>query len=267
MNRPVKIAAGAAPEADAAPHARAALADEVFAHVPSLAGKIIDPERSRLRLSRASFQVWDEHARKAGYPDTWRRSHEEREALRREALRGRLDRDLWIFAYGSLMWDPAIHFAEVRRANLRGFHRRFCLELEIGRGSRARPGLMAALDHGGECHALAFRIAAPVVDRETEVLWMREMIREGYVPIFADIETPQGPIEALTFAIDRHSPRYADLSLDEAARLIATGAGLLGTNREYFDTLASHLDLLGIQDNVFDAVRARLPPIAAPADP
>jgi cation transport protein ChaC len=164
------------------------------------------------------------------------------------------------------MWDPALRIAEIRTATLMGLHRRFCLKIEIGRGSRAKPGLMAGLDQGGTCHGLAFRVPAAAVDPETEILWMREMIRAAYVPIFRSVETPQGPVEALTFAMDRSSPLYADLSLDEAARLIATAEGILGSNREYVDRLAAHLALLGIEDYVLDAVRRRLPPAAPPAN-
>ena len=135
------------------------IAPEAFRHVPSLMGKIIEPEKSTFRISCATFEDWDRQARAAGFGDNWRRSHHDREATRRQALAGRLDRDLWIFAYGSLMWDPAIQIVEIRTATLKGFHRRFCLKIEIGRGSRQRPALMAALDEGGECRGA--RIEGP----------------------------------------------------------------------------------------------------------
>jgi glutathione-specific gamma-glutamylcyclotransferase len=231
---------------------------DAFAHLPMLAGKVLDPEKSTFRISRETFSEWDRRAHEAGYADNWRRTHEDREATRSEALAGRLDRDLWIFAYGSLMWDPAIHIVEIRAAALAGFHRRFCLKVDIGRGSREKPALMAALDEGGECHGLALRIPAHAVDRETEILWMREMIGEAYLPVFRMVTTPQGPVEALTFVMDRRSPRFADIGAEEAARTIATGSGLLGSNLEYFDNLATHVEALGIKDEVFESIRASL---------
>jgi cation transport regulator ChaC len=100
-------------------------------------------------------------------------------------------RESWVFAYGSLMWDPAIHIVEIKRATLQGFHRRFCLKAEIGRGSKKAPALMAALHTGGECHGLAFRIPANAVNHETEILWMREMIGEAYIPLFQTVVTPR----------------------------------------------------------------------------
>jgi glutathione-specific gamma-glutamylcyclotransferase len=231
---------------------------DAFSHLPMLAGKVLDPERSTFRISRKTFDDWDRRAQEAGYGDNWRRTHEEREATRSKALKGRLGQDLWVFAYGSLMWDPAIHVVEIRSAALTGFHRRFCLKVEIGRGSQEKPALMAALDVGSECQGLALRIPAHSVDRETEILWMREMIGEGYIPVFRNVATPQGPVDALAFVMDRQSARFADIGAEEAADMIATGSGLLGTNREYFDNLATHVEALGIRDKVFEGIRASL---------
>jgi cation transport protein ChaC len=231
---------------------------DAYAHLPILIGKVLDPERSTFRISRQTFDEWDRRAQEAGYGDNWRRTHEEREATRNTALKGRLGRDLWIFAYGSLMWDPAIHVVEIRAAALTGFHRRFCLKVEIGRGSQERPALMAALDAGGECHGLALRIPAQAVERETEILWMREMIEEGYIPAFSTVATPQGSLEALAFIMDRQSTRFADIGTEEAAHIIATGSGILGKNLDYFDNLATHVEALGIRDNVFEDIRESL---------
>ncbi|MBI3673688.1 MAG: gamma-glutamylcyclotransferase, partial [Rhizobiales bacterium] len=69
--------------------------------------------------------------------------------------------DTWLFGYGSLMWRPEMEFAEQRIAHLKAWHRRFCLWQWRYRGSRERPGLMMALDRGGSCSGVAFRIAAP----------------------------------------------------------------------------------------------------------
>jgi glutathione-specific gamma-glutamylcyclotransferase len=234
------------------------LSRDAFIHVPVLAGKIVEPEKSTFRVSLATFQDWDRRAAAAGHAENWRRSHEDREATRSAALAGRLNADLWVFAYGSLMWDPAIHIVEIRRATLQGFHRRFCLRAEIGRGSKEAPALMAALDQGGECHGLAFKIPAGEVNHETEILWMREMIGYAYTPLFRTVLTPQGSVDALAFVMDRSSPRFTDLSCAEAAAIIATGRGALGTNLEYFDNLAGHVALLGIECEVLEEIRSQL---------
>jgi cation transport protein ChaC len=144
------------------------LPTHAFVHLPMLAGKIREPEKSMFRISRDTFREWDRRAQEAGYGDNWRRTHEEREETRSRALTGRLDRDLWIFAYGSLMWDPALHIVEIRPATLGGFYRRFCLKIEIGRGSKDKPALMAALDRAANAkawHSLSPRM--PWIERPT----------------------------------------------------------------------------------------------------
>jgi cation transport protein ChaC len=87
---------------------------------------------------------------------------------------------------------------------------------------------------------------------------MREMIGEAYVPTFRAVLTPQGPIEALAFVIDRRSRGFTDLSGAEAAAVIATGKGVLGTNLEYFNNLADRLAALGIADEEFEEIGSQL---------
>jgi cation transport protein ChaC len=229
---------------------------EAFSHVPALAGKIVEPEKSYFRLARERYVGLDRMAREQGYPPHWQLSHEAREATRASALSGR-NTDLWLFAYGSLMWDPALHIVEIRTAMLQGYHRRFCLKMTMGRGSPDNPGLMAALDRGGVCQGLAFRIPHEHVDRETEILWAREMLTGAYVPTFVAIETPQGHVEALAFEINRQTDRYVRLEPEQMASMIANGRGRIGSNLEYLDNLAERLDLLGLSDPALDDLRLR----------
>ena len=224
--------------------------DEVFRHTPALKGRIRPPDQSRMRLSYARFEELDKQAIAENRPPGWRMSHEAREANRQQVLAGRLDRDLWVFAYGSLIWDPAVHVNEFRVAMLPGWRRRFCLTITGSRGTLERPGLMAALDEGGVCEGVAFRIPGEIVDRETEVMWMREMFAGSYEPTFVPVSTPQGDIEALTFVADRSNERYLpDLSLAEAAAIIAHAEGYNGPNFEYLDLLCAHLAELGLNDS------------------
>ena len=233
------------------------LPPEAFLHVPALAGKIVEPEKSFFRLSQQRLTELDRSAREAGYPEGWRLTDDERELTRAAVLNGRSG-DLWIFAYGSLMWDPAIHIVEIRIGTLQGYHRRFCLKSHIGRGSRDAPALMAGLDDDGTCEGLVFRVPAASVERETEILWMREMIAGTYVPTLMPIETPQGAVEALAFVMNRNSSRYVRLDLEETARIIATGRGLRGTCLEYLENLAERLDLLGLHDPEIHELHARV---------
>ena len=221
-----------------------------FRHLPGLRRLVLDPAKSRYR--DMDMSAMDRRMRQAGYPPDWRRSDEVREATRARSLNGRCGGDLWVFAYGSLMWDPAFHFSEVRTAFLAGYRRCFCLRSRLGRGSFESPGLMAALDAGGDCHGLVFRIDSARIEDETKILWSREMIMPAYDPVFVDLQTPQGPLAALAFVINHASENYmADMAMEDAAQLIAVAEGLYGTNLDYLDNLARHIDMLDIPDEAF----------------
>lgn len=223
--------------------------DDVFRHVPALKGRITPPDESRMRLTYARFDELDAQAIAENVPPGWRMDHEAREANRQKVMAGRLDRDLWVFAYGSLIWDPAVYVDEFRFATLLGWRRRFCLRIMGSRGTVDRPGLMAALDEGGVCEGVVFRIPGEIVDRETETMWMREMFAGSYRPKFLRVSTPQGDLEALTFVIDRDNERYVpDLPLAEAAAIIAHAKGNNGRNFEYLESLCGYLADLGLKD-------------------
>lgn len=231
--------------------------DHVFRHTPALKGRITPPDQSGVRFDYDRFEELDAQAVVEGWPEGWRMTHEAREANRKAVLDGRLDRDLWVFAYGSLIWDPAVYVDEYRYAVLSGWHRSFCMKLEGGRGSYECPGLMAALDEGGQCDGVVFRIAGGLVEAETEKMWMREMFSGAYRPIFVPAQTPQGPVEALTFVMDRANPRYVpDLPDRQAAEMIARATGRLGDNFDYLDNLIRHLDELGIRDDAMHDLHA-----------
>jgi cation transport protein ChaC len=177
-------------------------------------------------------------------------SDAERERTRSEALAGRTGSDLWVFAYGSLMWDPAFRFAEVRRGRAPDYARRFILKDLFGaRGTRAAPGLMAALDHGPGCEGLLFRIAREHIDVETEILWRREKAGPAYIPTFIDVTCADLTVSALTFVAD-HGVEVidADITRAEQIHFIATGCGFLGTSLEYLQNIDIHFKALGIVD-------------------
>lgn len=226
--------------------------DDPFKYHPELRDKIADPLKSRFR--DGNLADMDEKMRAAGAPPNWRISDEAREASRVETLRGYDDGDIWVFGYGSLIWDPGLLFDQVRVANLNGFHRRFCLRSELGRGSPEKPGLMVALDRGGECASLIFRIPHRLIEQETRILWKREVLRLSYQPQFVPVKTAVEDVMALAFVIDPAAENYqANLDPELAAHYVATGEGLYGTSLNYVENLVSQLAELGIDDqNVSD---------------
>jgi cation transport protein ChaC len=159
------------------------------------------------------------------------------------------DADVWVFGYGSLMWNPAFGFAEQRLGVVRGWHRRFCLSIEMGRGSPDNPGLMLALDRGGVCRGVAFRIPAAQARAELLLVWRREMFGTAYLARWVQVRMAAATVPAITFVVNRAGPRYvAKLDDRQAARRIATASGALGTCQAYLDNTMGHLRALGIRD-------------------
>jgi len=222
--------------------------DDPFRHHPGLRARIADPDTSFWRSFRPADIDAQMMAR--GTPAGWRFSDAKIEATRRAFLAQDWAQDLWVFGYGSLMWDPGFRFAEVRRGRVDGYARSFCLRDDLGgRGTPDAPGLMAALDTGAGCEGLVFRLRGTEFDAETGILWRREMIAPAYLPVMVAVDTAHGPVRALTFAADPAAPVIRrDLCRAEQVRLLATGRGILGTSLQYIETLVGQLQALGITD-------------------
>lgn len=231
------------------------LADSAFVHHPELKPMIADPETSFFR--DLDYEEIDRKMEEQGRARGWRHPDHTREALRRAALAGRRDRDLWVFGYGSLMWDPAFLFEEVRRACAPDYSRSFCLIDDGARGTPDQPGLMAGLDLGPGCTGLAFRIATEKIEAETEILCRRELIAPGYVCAFVDLETDQGPLKALTFVADRTADVIdPEIPIREQAKMIAHAKGIVGEAFSYLDNIKRHLDQLRIADDYIETLYA-----------
>jgi cation transport protein ChaC len=219
-----------------------------------LRARICDPATSFFR----DFKPCDLDAEmaKRGFPSDWRFTDAAREATRARALAGRLDADLWIFAYGSLMWDPGIVFDEVRVGRVEGYARRFCLKDVFGaRGAVDAPGLMVGLDRGEYCDGIVFRIGAVRVDEETDRLWRREMLAPAYLAAILDVHTTGGVVEALAFVADHAAPVIAsEIPWADKVRFLATGTGILGSSLEYIENLAARLRDFDIEDRELSAL-------------
>ena len=175
------------------------------------------------------------------------------------ALRDRAQ-PAWIFAYGSLTWDPGFSSTDAEAALLRGYHRSFCLYSYDYRGSPAQPGLVLGLDRGGSCWGLVSRLPPEAIDR----LWLREMSgRRVYEMRLVPVRTRQITLKALTFTVLRDCPDYAgQVELDEAAQMILCAEGRRGTCREYFDNTLRHLDQLGLVDRPLRRLAQRIEALA-----
>ena len=161
--------------------------------------------------------------------------------------------DIWVFGYGSLIWNPLIAYEEKQYGRVYGFHKRFCLWTRLGRGSPEDPGLVLALDKGGSVRGVVFRIAAKHAAQEMDILWQREMINNSYSPKWVSVHTNYGVKKALSFVIRRNSPSFADRMSDEnTAAIIAKAKGFLGPCHEYLFETAKALAEAGIKDKRLD---------------
>ncbi|HEY4200173.1 MAG TPA: gamma-glutamylcyclotransferase [Devosiaceae bacterium] len=164
--------------------------------------------------------------------------------------------DIWVFAYGSLLWNPIFPVAARRRAHIHGYHRSFCLRAHLGRGTPARPGLVLGLDTGGSCTSLVLKIGGTNVADELRLLWQREMIGGFYVPRWIRARSAESEITVLAFVADRQSPHYAGRLTDvEAATVIAGASGLVGSNFDYLHRTERALFDIGIADRRLMALR------------
>ncbi|WP_233800922.1 gamma-glutamylcyclotransferase [Paraburkholderia sp. HP33-1] len=165
-------------------------------------------------------------------------------------------RDLHVFGYGSLMWNPALEVVETSVARVHGWHRGFCLRMIFGRGTPEEPGAMLGLDRGGACNGLLYRIDAAKVEAELRLLWRREMLAGAYDARWVPATVDDRHIRALTFVVNRAHDRYiGGCPIHHVAHLIRTGRGPLGTSRAYFDETTLTLERLGLRDTGIERLR------------
>ena len=160
--------------------------------------------------------------------------------------------DVWIFAYGSLIWNPEFDYVEERLSNLSGWRRSFCLGwVRIYRGTPERPGIMLALESGGSCRGVAFRLSSVnaretlerVVRREHPIQWDKLHMR------WANVRTEGGLIRALVVVTDKSHPGYLPgLTEEVIVEALATAAGERGSMAEYLRSTVEHLEGRGIHD-------------------
>ena len=181
------------------------------------------------------------------------------------AALGNTANPVWIFAYGSLMWDPHFPRAESETALLRGYHRRFCLYSYDYRGTRRRPGLTLGLDRGGACLGIVLLLPPESLAEAIDHLWAREMSAPRvYDMRLLSVRVACGNRQAYTLTVRRDHPDYAGrLSREEVARIIDDAVGRRGACRDYLADTERHLKALGIADAPLTRLAARVEALAA----
>ena len=160
--------------------------------------------------------------------------------------------DLWVFAYGSLMWRPDFPFVEQIEARLIGAHRALCVYSFVHRGTAERPGLVLGLDRGGACRGIAYRVAVAQRIRTVAYLRRREQVTSVYREVIRPVwlrRQPEERVPALCYMVDRGHPQYAGrLALEQQLHHVRQGHGLSGANRDYVIATVTSLERLGYRE-------------------
>jgi cation transport protein ChaC len=170
--------------------------------------------------------------------------------------------DMWVFGYGSLIWNPEFPVAEQVIARATGWHRSFCMRSIHHRGTEEAPGLVLALDAdaAAHCDGVAFRVTPGAEETTLQALRDRELISSAYLERWLPVDLSDGrQVQALVFVIDPDHVQYCGgLPLEEQARIIAHAVGGRGANRDYLFSTAHHLAGLGIGDADLEWLAARV---------
>ena len=173
---------------------------------------------------------------------------------------------MWVFGYGSLIWDPGFAVAERRVARVHGWHRSFCMRSIHYRGTAEAPGLVLALDAapGAHCDGVAFRVPKGAEGATRAYLYEREMISDAYLEAQLPCALLDGAtVQAAAYVINQQNTQYCGrLSPEEQAAIIAASTGVRGPNRDYLYATVCHLAELGIGDADLAALAARVREIA-----
>ena len=191
----------------------------------------------------------------------------EQDLIERRRLSPPPGEDFWVFAYGSLMWNPGFPFLESHPALVRGYHRSFCVESTHYRGTKEKPGLVLGLDRGGACRGRAYKVCRTQGKTVSDYLHEREMLSGIYEPRWlratlmpaagSPMEVPSTSdsppsqprvVAAAAFVVDRRHEAYRRLQADQVAEQILQGIGTKGTNVAYLENTVRHLDELGVAD-------------------
>lgn len=166
--------------------------------------------------------------------------------------------DLWIYGYGSLMWNPGFPYVEDRPGLVHGFHRSLCVMSTHYRGTPDNPGLVLGLDLGGSCCGRAFRVKAAHVNDAIAYLDEREQVTKVYCPRFVPVKLNDGrTVNAYTYVVRHEHEQYVRLDIDDQARLVAFGVGDRGSAFDYLANAVEHIDDLGIKDTLLHKVLAK----------
>ncbi len=181
--------------------------------------------------------------------------------------------DLWVFGYGSLIWNPGFEYEERIEAKLTGAHRALCVYSFVHRGTPQQPGLVLGLDRGGMCRGIAYRVKASRRAATLGYLREREQVTSVYLEAVRNVwlkGDAERRVAAVCYVVDRGHAQYAGrLTLEQQIHHVRGGHGRSGPNDEYVVSTVEALESLGMRDRelhrLVEMLRAGPNPAALPA--
>ncbi|WP_284379537.1 gamma-glutamylcyclotransferase [Amylibacter marinus] len=175
--------------------------------------------------------------------------------------------DIWVFGYGSLVWQPGFVFTDKKIASLRDYQRSFCMWSIHHRGTPENMGLVLALDYqkGARCDGVAFRVSAQDAAQTLAYLRERELVSSAYIEVIREVELQSGEcVQAYFYVVDPDHEQYTGvLKLEHQAQVIAHATGNRGPNSEYLINVAQNLKALDLEDPELEWLSNRVQEIRA----
>ena len=168
---------------------------------------------------------------------------------------------LWIFGYGSLMWNPGFEHGEKRPATLGGYHRAYMMYSTRNRGNPDHPGMVLSLAPGGECQGMAIAVRPGCEEAALAYLDKREGVgrahRRVIVPVRMDSGAAAAVLPVTTFLpILTYSNYIPRVPLERQAELVAHGRGSIGSSFEYLHLLMEELQRMQVSEPTLERLYA-----------
>ena len=182
------------------------------------------------------FEIWSDEQLQQSIADT---------------LQKQSGHELWIFAYGSLIWNPLFEYSDRCIVTINDWHRQFCMLAPVGRGTIENPGLVLGLEpkQGALCEAIAYRLPRDKnLESELLLLWRREMVVGSYIPAWITAKNGDRQLEVLAFSVNPLHSVYVNWSKNDIVESLATAKGDLGSSAEYLHNTVQGLLAAGIRD-------------------
>ncbi|KAM8921377.1 glutathione-specific gamma-glutamylcyclotransferase 1 [Pelodytes ibericus] len=159
-----------------------------------------------------------------------------------------LNKSLWIFGYGSLVWKPDFEFTSSKVGFIPGYSRKFWQGDTFHRGSPQMPGRVVTLqeDYEESTWGIAYEVRGDQIEPSLEYLNVRESVLGGYitklVKFYPQDEGEEGAVLALVYIATAQNPSYlGPASEEDIAAQIIVSSGRAGHNIEYLLRLADFM--------------------------